>query len=97
MQKTVLIEMDKARNLRLGTNQLAMLQDLGVNLKNEEEMGFREIRAFFYVALAWEDKKLTLDRVGELMDDVIADKGMEYLTEKLQACVKNFFPQGKIK
>ena len=31
MKKTVLIELDKARNMRLGTNQLARLEEMGIN------------------------------------------------------------------
>lgn len=95
MKKTVLIELDKARNLRLGVNQLATLQDLGVDLNKSETMGLRELRAFFFVALVWEDKSLTLEKTGDLLDDAIAEHGVAYLSEKIQASIQNFTPQGK--
>lgn len=101
MRKTVLIELDKARNMRLGTNQFAMIQDLGLDLNNHQQvLGFRELRTILFVALSWEDKKLTLEQVGDMMDDVICDenRGMAYLEEKIEACINNFAPNfvGKI-
>lgn len=94
MKKTVLIELDKARNLRLGSNQFAMLQDLGIDL-NAGNTGFRELRAILYVGLSWEDKNLTLEQVGDLMDEVIFDeeKGMNYIVDKVTKCVENFAAQ----
>lgn len=99
MKKTVLIELDKARNMRLGTNQLARLEEMGINLTGANQtLGMREFRAFLFVALSWEDKNLTLEQVGDMMDDVFADeeKGMEYLENKIEACIKNFMPNVEV-
>lgn len=94
MKKTVLIELDKARNMRIGTNQIAILQDMGINLTRETELGIRELRAFLFVALSWEDKNLTLEKVGDMMDDAFCDenKGINYIQNKIEKCIDNFIP-----
>lgn len=63
------ITLDKPRILRLTTNSIVRAEEiLGVSLLNENPraFGFKEARALLFVGL--NDRKLTLEKVGELMD-----------------------------
>ena len=85
MKKSVLIELDKARNLRFGINALCQLEDMiGKPVTDlQDGAGITEIRAMLYCGLAWEDPDLTVDEVGEIMDDAMSDKGIDYISKKL--------------
>lgn len=64
------IVLDKSRVLRLTTNAIARAEELlGTSLLNNDPraFGFKEARALLFVGL--NDRKLTLEKVGELMDD----------------------------
>ncbi|SHK48990.1 hypothetical protein [Paramaledivibacter caminithermalis] len=91
MKKFIPIEMDKVRNLRLGINAICQIEDMtGKTItKLNENLGIKEFRIILYCALKWEDKSLTLDKVGELMDEVIEKKGIDYLNEKLAEVLEN--------
>lgn len=70
---TVTIELDKPRRLKFDFNAAARFeQATGKNLLSGATLGAMsatDIRAFLWACLAWgEDKSLTLDEVGELVD-----------------------------
>lgn len=92
-RKTVAIEMDKVRNLSFGTNAMIELEERLEKPLTEldEAMGYKELRTIFYVGLKWEDKKLTVEDVGDLMDIVIGDKGIEYLSETMAKAMELAF------
>lgn len=81
MKPSVLIELDRPRNIRITTNALVKVEDvLGRPLSEiGAAFGMREIRAFLWAGLLHEDRKLSLDDVGELIDDA----GIEYVTGKV--------------
>ena len=83
MAKIITIKADKERHLKLGINGLIQLEeDLGKPVSEiSEGIGMKEFRAILYLALKWEDKALTYETTGELMDLIIEDKGFEYLGE----------------
>lgn len=85
MARLVTIEMDKQRHMKFGINGLIQLEkELGRPLTEMSEgLSMEDFRMFLYVGLRFEDKKLTPEKVGDLMDDVIEERGMEYLSEKL--------------
>jgi len=68
----VVIELDKPRKLRYGINQLIMLEEM-LNIPITElakiQPGLKEIRTLLWCGLIWEDPNLTLEKVGELMDE----------------------------
>jgi len=81
MKPSILIELDRPRNIRLNTNALVKAEEvLGRPLSEfGTSFGLKEIRAMLWAGLLHEDQSLTLDAVGELMDEA----GYEYVTEKV--------------
>jgi hypothetical protein len=89
MKKGVIIELDKPRTLRYGINALAKVEDsigkpiVGLDL---EHLGIKELLAIVHAGLFHEDKTLTIEQVGDLIDDysdlnIVAEKLGEALTE----------------
>lgn len=91
--KIVTIEADKARNLKFTYNALITLQeDFGLEVdKIGDGMTFKDIRSFYYCGLKHEDKELTEEKVGDLLDDMIEKFGMEYVGTKLAEAVMKAF------
>lgn len=69
------IELDKPRKLRYDFNAVADLEDkggLGIGaMFTEERIGFSSIRLLLWAGLKWQDKGLTLDRVGNMIQAYI--------------------------
>ena len=69
------IELDKPRKLRYDFNAVADLEDkggLGIGaMFTEERIGFSSIRLLLWGGLKWEDKGLTLDRAGNMIQAYI--------------------------
>ena len=89
MKKGVTINLDRPRTLRYGMNALATIEDitgksiLSLDLNN---VGVKDLLAIVYGGLYHEDKTLTIEKVGELIDNYsdlteIAEKIGEALTE----------------
>lgn len=89
MKKGITIQLDRPRTLRYGMNALAKIEDitgkpiLALDLNN---VGIKDLLAIVYGGLYHEDKTLTIEKVGELIDDYsdlteIAEKIGEALTE----------------
>ena len=82
MKKSVTVELDKARNLRYGINALVKVEELtGKNITklDLDNISMKDLRAILFAGLYHEDKDLTPDKVGVLIDDYsdigkIADK-----------------------
>ena len=93
MTKTVLLDADKARNLKFSSNQIIELEDkLGRSMMEMDgNMSFKDLRTMVYVGLKWEDSELTLEQTGEIMDAVIEKHGMEELSKKIGVAVKKAF------
>ena len=86
MKKSIPIELDKVRNLRYGTNALCQMEDmLGKPISGfeETETGIKDLRIMLYCGLKWQDRRLSLVEVGNLMDEAISEKGIDYLNDKL--------------
>lgn len=72
MKKGVTIELDKPRTLRYGMNALAKIEDVtGKSMMNLDlnNVGIRELLAIVYAGLYHEDKELTPEKVGDLIDE----------------------------
>lgn len=81
MKPSVLINLDRTRNIRLNTNALVKFEEILKKPLSEigTAFGLKEIRAALYVGLVHEDKDLTLETVGDLIDNV----GVEYVADKV--------------
>ena len=88
MKKGVIYKLDKERTLRYGVNALARIEEsigkpiMGLDL---EHLGIKELLAIVHAGLYHEDKSLTVEQVGNLIDDYsditeVAEKLGEALT-----------------
>lgn len=93
MAKTVLLDADKARNLKFSSNQLIELEEqLGRSMMSlNEGLTYTDLRIMIYVGLRWEDSDLTLPQTGEIMDVVMEKHGFEVLSQKVGEAVKKAF------
>lgn len=65
------VKLDRQRELRYGVNALCILEDkLGKNLGEilSQGMGISMLRLVFWAGLVWDDKELTEEEAGGLMD-----------------------------
>lgn len=91
MKKGVLIKLDKERTLRYGINALARIEDtigkpiMGLDL---EHLGIKELLAIVHAGLYHEDKTLTVEQVGDLIDDY---SDINEIAEKLGAALTEAF------
>lgn len=71
-KKTVTIELDKARNLRYGMNALVKVEELtgkSITKLDLENLSMKDLRTIMFAGLYHEDKDLTPEKVGELIDE----------------------------
>lgn len=88
MKPSVLIELDKPRNIRLNTNALVKVEEVtGRPIASllPGTVGIREIRAFLWAGLIHEDRELTLYETGLLMDKA---PNYEYVEDKVTEAIK---------
>lgn len=84
---------DKQRNLRFDVNAFADLEDkakAGIpTLMSEERVGFQSIRLLLWAGLKWEDRKMTPEYAGRLLQEYIEDGGkLEAVMLKLMEGIK---------
>lgn len=72
MKKGITIQLDKPRTLRYGINALAKIEDITskplmqLDLNN---VGIKDMLVICYAGLYHEDKALTIEKVGDLIDE----------------------------
>lgn len=92
MSRGVLITLDRERKLRFTINGLIDLEQalgapLGVALMNRSQL--RTARALIWKGLQHEDKRLTEERVGELLQDYLEQGGsLKNLTDTITEALK---------
>lgn len=84
MKKVVVVNLDKERHLKFNLNALILAEEItGKKLaelgEKKENFDLAFLRAMLYAGLKHEDKELTLEEVGDLIDM----DNMEEVTEKL--------------
>jgi hypothetical protein len=83
--------LDRPRSLRFGINAIALVEPLlSVELStilNARRMSIGDMRALLYASLKWEDERLTLERVGDLMEEA-AVKDPEFFAETVERVFK---------
>lgn len=69
------VTLDKERKLRFDFNSIADVEErLGAGIAkvfNEDNIGFNTIRALYWAGLKWQDKGLTMDRTGRILNKAI--------------------------
>lgn len=72
MKNGVTINLDRPRTLRYGMNSLATIEDItgkSILSLDMSKVGVRDLLAIVYGGLYHEDKSLTLEKVGNLIDE----------------------------
>lgn len=81
------IELDRSRRLRYDVNALSDAEEalgMGLGTVMQSQLGIRMIRALLWAGLKWEDRGLTLQQTGTLIQQYIEKGGsLESLGEKL--------------
>lgn len=95
MRKSVPVELDKTRNLRLGVNAICDIEAItGKPISQlNDGAGFTEIRAILYCGLRWESKDITLEEVGEMMEE----SDLDYIGNKIGEAIELALPTEKKK
>jgi hypothetical protein len=82
----------KTRTLVFTNNSICELEEiLDCPFHKAHEKGMRFLRAALHVGLFWQDRKLTLQRVGQLIDP---DK-VDYYIERLNLAITGAFGKGE--
>ena len=83
MKKGITFELDKPRTLRFGINALAKIEDLTgkpLTTLKLDSVGIKDLLIITYAGLAHEDQDLTVEKVGDLIDEY---SSIEILSQKL--------------
>lgn len=88
--KIVTIEADKQRHIKFGMNAFIKLErELGRPMTQlGDDISMEELRTMLWVGLLWEDKKLTPEKVGDIMDEAIELNGLEALSGALGEAIQ---------
>jgi len=89
----------KTRYLRYGTNALVAveeklncpLSDIGSKLSGN--VGIKDLRILFWAGLMGDDKELTLDGAGDLIDEAVDKGGITFVAEKIAEAFAAAFPE----
>lgn len=95
MKKSVTIELDKARNLRYGINALVRIESLigkPITVLDLNSLSMSDLRNILFAGLVHEDKDLTAEKVGDLIDEYMS---IEEVAEKLGEAFTLAFGDGK--
>jgi hypothetical protein len=94
MRKSIEIKLDKVRNLRFDTNALILLEDLSgksITKLDFNNIGIKDVRLMLYCGLKHDDKSLTQELTGELMDEV----ELELIVAKIGEALNLAFGKGE--
>ncbi len=95
MKKSVTLELDKARNLRYGINALVKVEELtgkSITKLDLDNISMSDLRTIVYAGLCHEDKDITPEKVGELIDEY---SSVEVVAEKMGEAFTLAFGNGK--
>ena len=97
MKKGVTINLDKPRTLRFGINALAKIEDVtGKPLTKLDlnSIGIKDLLGIVYAGLYHEDKDLTVEKVGDLIDEY---SDLTEVAQKISEALSLAFGDGKSK
>ena len=72
MKKSVVVQLDKVRNLRYGMNALVTIEELtgkSITKIDLSDISMKDLRTILFAGLYHEDKDLTPEKVGDLLDE----------------------------
>lgn len=89
MKQSITIELDRPRNLRYGMNALVKIEEMigrPISKLDLENISIKDLRTIIYAGLFHEDKNLSPEKIGELIDEfsdinTVAEKLGEAMTE----------------
>jgi len=88
-KQSVILELDRPRSLRFGLNALVRIEEMigkPISRLDLDNISVKDMRTIIYAGLFYDDKNLTPEKVGELIDDfsdinTVAEKLSEAMTE----------------
>ncbi|SMO48822.1 gene transfer agent family protein [Melghirimyces algeriensis] len=92
----VQIELDRPRRLKYDMNALTELEDAldrPVTQLNDQSIGIKELRALLWAGLIHEDRELTLEGAGELVEM----ENIQTVSEKVTEAMTLAFPPAQQK
>ncbi len=95
MKQGITINLDKPRTLRYGMNALAKIEAItgkSVLSLEMDKLGVRDLLAIAYGGLYHEDKSLTIEKVGNLIDE---HSNIVEIAEKLGKALSMAFGEDK--
>lgn len=93
------IELDKKRKLRYTLNAVAEIEDkLGCAIQDlaEKNLGIKALRTMLWAGLLHEDKEITEEFVGDLVDFDNLHYAQEKITEAFALAAKNLKGEPKV-
>jgi len=95
MKQGVTIVLDRPRQLRYGINALVRIEELtgrAITQLELEQLAMTDLRIILYAGLCHEDANLTLEQVGDLLDDF---GDLPQVAEKLGEALSLAFAPGE--
>lgn len=85
MKKTITLELDRVRTLKFTLNSLEIIEDLtGESLdKIGQSMNMKTLKALLFAGLVHEDKELTAEQVGDMIEFDDLERVSSALSEAL--------------
>jgi hypothetical protein len=99
--KGINIVADKNRTLRFTINTMIQFkkdrhQDFATALTSmSDTLDMELLRYLYYIGLKWEDKDLTEEQTGDVMDAIIENDGIEGLAQHLSDAIEMALGQSK--
>ena len=93
----ITIQADKTRMLRFSINAMieykqARGEEIMTALaRMNDGIDFEFLRYMYFLGLKHEDKELTEEKTGEIMDVLLEEKGIEYVAEILSEAITKAF------
>ena len=91
------VKLDKARNIVLGFKAMQEFKNITgksltkINFEDENLEVEEIVPVIYYAGLKHEDKELTEEKTGEILDILFEEHGMEYVAEILGEAIAKAF------
>ena len=93
--KGIDIKADKNRTLRFTINSMIQVKKdkkkdfakLITELSVDDSLDIELLRYLFYIGLKWEDPELTEEKVGDIMDIILENEGIQGLAQYLYEAI----------
>ena len=90
--KPVLLKADRERFLKFDINAIIRFEEIaGKGIQDMNQSSLKDLRTMMYCGLCWEDKSLTEEEAGTIMQEVLQEYGMEYLGGRIEKAIQEGF------